>query len=447
MKSKSAFTIVEVLVVTVIIAIVSALIILTYSKIQIDSRDSERSSRMKIVAGALEQYYQKNGEYPGCTAMTQSGSQVTTTLPGLDPTALLAPDSPSGTTNSITGCTSMTSGAGADTYAYVGDGSGTCSTGAACMQYTLQYREEATGNIISLQSQHQVQVALAGTPNLTATTANNTQINLSWSAATAALNYHLQRATDANFTVNLVDSTTTGTSASATGLTPGTTYYFRVQGNSAISQGVWSNTANTTTSISAPSAPALSAGPNVVGTANTVTCASGTPQYQLRARWQSNSGALGAWSAWTSWDPNNRTYNAPAKQGWDYDFQAQARCQGPNLASAASGTSNASYVVPFGTPSAPTYLNPSVFYNNQSAWVDYATYCPTGTWMINGTFHSHDWTGGNWGPYAFHFWDSWENGETGDRPIQYWGSYNCQTSYATSPRSPESYNVIYVHNY
>src|SRR5690242_7392508 len=106
-QKKHGFTIIEVLVVTVIIAVVSGLILLTYSKIEADSRNTERSSRLKVIAGALEKYYQKNGEFPGCTGMTQAGSQVSTNvLPGLDATSLLTPTNPSGTTNSITTCSS-----------------------------------------------------------------------------------------------------------------------------------------------------------------------------------------------------------------------------------------------------------------------------------------------------------------------------------------------------
>ena len=68
-ESKSGFTIVELLVVMVIIGILTALGVLSYSKIQASTRDYQRSSKITIIAESLEKYYDQNGEYPSCTAM------------------------------------------------------------------------------------------------------------------------------------------------------------------------------------------------------------------------------------------------------------------------------------------------------------------------------------------------------------------------------------------
>ncbi|MEP7205153.1 MAG: fibronectin type III domain-containing protein, partial [Candidatus Saccharibacteria bacterium] len=86
-------------------------------------------------------------------------------------------------------------------------------------------------------------------PTLTATAAGSFQVNLAWSAIPGAVNYHLQRATDAGFTANLVDSTINGESSSAIGLMAGTTYYFRVAALSATKVGNWTTTATASTDI------------------------------------------------------------------------------------------------------------------------------------------------------------------------------------------------------
>lgn len=67
MKSKSGFTIVELLVVLVIIALLAAVMSVAYISIQAQSRDTKRSADAVTFVGALEAFYDKNGEYPaGC---------------------------------------------------------------------------------------------------------------------------------------------------------------------------------------------------------------------------------------------------------------------------------------------------------------------------------------------------------------------------------------------
>ena len=170
-KNKLGFTIVEVTITVVIIGLLASVGIFSYVKIQAESRDSQRVARLNTLIEALEKYYAKNGEYPSCTAMTQSADTIANSvLPGLDKTALVAPKAPAGTTNSIT-CTAIVGASGPDVFAYVGDGSTTCSSGAACLKYTLQYREENTnGTIKSLDSRHQTQLATTGAPTPTRST-------------------------------------------------------------------------------------------------------------------------------------------------------------------------------------------------------------------------------------------------------------------------------------
>jgi hypothetical protein len=92
--------------------------------------------------------------------------------------------------------------------------------------------------------------APAAPSNLAATAASATQVNLTWTNnATNQTGFHIDRATDSAFTQNLV---TQSAGASATsfvdsGLTAGTTYFYRVRAFNAVGDSPNSNTASVTT--------------------------------------------------------------------------------------------------------------------------------------------------------------------------------------------------------
>ena len=253
------------MIVTAVIGVLATISIVGFSNIQATSRDTQRADKIATIAEALEKYYSANGEYPDCYAMSQQpASAVTTgtnaTLPGLDPTDLQAPTAAVGT-NSIT-CGELTPGSSLDAFGYVGDGSTTCSNSSAtpvgsCLQYTLEYRQEATGNIIKLSSRHSTQIATSGTVTLSSATASSfTQVALVWNNISNAT-YNVEYSTDPTFP-------TTGSAAAVTvsapsspytvsGLSYGTLYYFRVMPVAPSSSGSWSSSLSATTySMSAP---------------------------------------------------------------------------------------------------------------------------------------------------------------------------------------------------
>ena len=249
-RNTSGFTIVEILVVISIIGILATISYLSFDRYQADARDSERSAKTTVLAEAFEEYYDINGEYPSCAALTGTATSVTTTvLPTLDFTTLTAPNSASSETNSIK-CTDFSgTSSDPDYFAYIGDGSTACSTGQACLEFKLRYKEESTGNIITISSRRSATVATSGIITTTATTDSSTpatRINVSWTAVPNTTSYNLQRATNASFT-GATASSFSATTAAATGLTPGTTYYFRVQAVGSTGPGNWSNTAQSTT--------------------------------------------------------------------------------------------------------------------------------------------------------------------------------------------------------
>jgi type II secretion system protein G len=68
MLNKRGFTIVELLVVIVVIAILAAITIVAYNGVQQRGRDSNRKSSVAAIQKALELYHIDNGGYPTCTA-------------------------------------------------------------------------------------------------------------------------------------------------------------------------------------------------------------------------------------------------------------------------------------------------------------------------------------------------------------------------------------------
>lgn len=62
--SKSGFTIVELLIVIVVIAILAAISIVAYTGIQQRGRDSQRKSDLASIGKAIELYHADNGVYP-----------------------------------------------------------------------------------------------------------------------------------------------------------------------------------------------------------------------------------------------------------------------------------------------------------------------------------------------------------------------------------------------
>lgn len=295
-RLKNGFTLIELIVVIAVIGILATISVLTYSSIRAHARDSQRSSNVTILSESLEKYYDQNGEYPGCSAMTKPVSTVTsTTLPNTTPDVFTAPSAPDGT-NSIS-CNSLTSGSGPDSFAYVGDGSQTCLTGSSCLQFTLQYREETSGNIISVQSRRRTQIATSGDiTDLSGSTSPFVLVKLTWSSTKNAVGYRVQASANSNFTSIVSDTTVATNAASISGLSANTQYYFRVApdaiGNQ---QGSWSNVkAIATSHIPTP------ASPNAVADST-------TPTSKINFSWSSVTNA----SSYTVRYDDNSSFSSP----------------------------------------------------------------------------------------------------------------------------------------
>jgi prepilin-type N-terminal cleavage/methylation domain-containing protein len=89
-KRQSGFTIVELLIVIVVIAILATLVIVTFTGIQKKARDSQRQTDINALDSHLEAFYAQSGYYP-TAAMLNDSAWLNKNMKGLDPEALKDP--------------------------------------------------------------------------------------------------------------------------------------------------------------------------------------------------------------------------------------------------------------------------------------------------------------------------------------------------------------------
>jgi len=93
-NSDSGFTIVELLVIVLIIGVLSTVLVLTYSGVQLRQRNTTRINDIKLIQSNLETYYAQSGFYP-TLGQLNSPSWTTKNLKALDPNNMRDPGSKS----------------------------------------------------------------------------------------------------------------------------------------------------------------------------------------------------------------------------------------------------------------------------------------------------------------------------------------------------------------
>jgi prepilin-type N-terminal cleavage/methylation domain-containing protein len=139
-NKQKGFTIVELLIVIVVIGILVALVVTTFSGIQKKARDTERQTDIKAIHGQVEAYLAQEGRYP-TLANLNDGTFRSNNLKGLDDDAL---EDPKGANNTVV----QTAAANVYSYDVLADDDTTCTnTGTSddCTKYTLTATLEGGG--------------------------------------------------------------------------------------------------------------------------------------------------------------------------------------------------------------------------------------------------------------------------------------------------------------
>lgn len=137
-KRDQGFTIVELLIVIVVIGILAALVVTTFTGIQQKARNTERQTDIKAIHGQVEAYYAQNGRYPTLANMNDSTFR-TANMKGLDDEAL---KDPKAANNTLAGAAA----ANVYSYAVTATGGGACDNSTTdCAVYTLTATYEGGG--------------------------------------------------------------------------------------------------------------------------------------------------------------------------------------------------------------------------------------------------------------------------------------------------------------
>lgn len=139
-NKQSGFTIVELLIVIVVIGILAALVITTFTGIQQKARDTERQTDIKALQGQIEAYYAQKGNYPTRTNINDS-TWRSTNMKGLDAEALKDPKNPA-----ATGSLAATVSTTGYRYDVLTDPNASCEADeTGCVKYTLEADLEGSG--------------------------------------------------------------------------------------------------------------------------------------------------------------------------------------------------------------------------------------------------------------------------------------------------------------
>ena len=134
-RKQSGFTIVELLIVIVVIGILAAIVITTFTGVQKKGRDADRKSDVNAIYSQVEVYFAQEGKYP-TLANLNDGDFRNTNLKGLSADALTDPKG-SGAT--------LVGAPVANAYSYVVTPTGCDNSTTDCIGFTLTATLEAGG--------------------------------------------------------------------------------------------------------------------------------------------------------------------------------------------------------------------------------------------------------------------------------------------------------------
>lgn len=353
-KNSKAFTIVEMIIVIVVVAILSTLAVITFNSIRQDSRDAARQGSVTIISEALEKYYERNGEYPSVASVVNNNSANTgeaiATKLSIPVSSLATPRMPDTATNALT--SDITPSDDYITYiAHSAENNLGCQNdvNGGCDEFTLSYNEESTNDTKVVESRRRSR-EVAQRPELEVNTAGADSISAAWTSVLGASSYELQRSLSPAMTTPTV-TTHSSLSTTASGLTPQTEYFFRVRASLPSGASEWSDVQSATTGgVGTPNGTitisATMSGTNARGTTGGGTCPTGST-IERQIRHQVNGGA---WQAWVT----GAQRDVAATEGHQYTFQAQARCVSGGTNGPWQLSTTASVIRPVSEPSGLT---------------------------------------------------------------------------------------------
>jgi len=404
--------------VTVILAILATFVTVSLNRQQIQARDTERSIKATLIASTLEKYYDEHGEYPSPRALLNTyggntGTAVATLLSITDKDILVTPTAIASTTNSITASLGTT-----DDFAYVAQstvGNDNCQTNIAggCDEFTLSYKKEVDGSIVTIEStykgrpgDYQSPLAATSKPTITAIQSGVNLVATS-SAVTCPTegglspHYSFRERTGAG-SWGSWGSWQVGNTYTRSSNSDSVSYSFQVQvrcesasnigDTSPVSDPVSVTYYATPATPATPTVNAVSSGTIAMGTSSTITCNYGTAQYRIDYRTNAGTWVTGAWGSGTS-------YTIAATDATTYGFRSTARCvNGTQTATSATGIEDTVvyYAMP-ATPATPTVnattSGASVTGTSSTVTCDYGT----AQYQIDNRTNSGTWTTGSWG--------------------------------------------------
>lgn len=443
MKSRSGFTVIELIVTIAVIAILLAISILTFSKQQIEARDQTRQSRATILAEAIEKYYEENGEYPSVPSLVSesgnTGSTIATKLK-VETDVLIFPGVTSSTTNSLTSGSPTTTKAKYAASSINPTENTACqtSTTGGCDAFTITFKKEADNSDVVITSRHSDRTAIVtppppppppapdapNAPTVSTAYASNTVTGTASVVTCTSGNtpqYALRtRTNDGTWGSYSAWSTTRSTGVATS---QGAKYGFQakakcVSATDSSPDSPVSAEATYIHPINTPAAPTVTAttsGDITTFNWTTTTCPAGTTarnQYKFIADWGYNSTWYGPYTGLTS-----RTWDTSG-QGYEYIVQVQAHCYSPYDTSDWSGTGQDNYIRAVSGPGAITYsisrgasniayvyatssCNSTTFLFSRAdvhTW-DYP-YVDTGAYGWYAASHGNSWVVNSWGAYG-----------------------------------------------
>ena len=141
-KKQNGFTVIELIIVIVVVGLLAAIVISTYSGIRVKERNSTRQRDIQVLQTRLEAFYSQNGYYPSLQDIN-STSWRTKNMPNLNPSDMIDPSA--SIANVSNAKLASKPGPGVFSYQVTDSNGNSCETkDTNCAKYTLTATFEGT---------------------------------------------------------------------------------------------------------------------------------------------------------------------------------------------------------------------------------------------------------------------------------------------------------------